>query len=38
MRPARGAPETFLAQAGKHREHCSFTVICPIKGAGTVLS
>ena len=30
--------ETFPAQAGKHCEHCSFTAICPIKGAGTVLS
>ncbi len=30
--------ESFPAQAGKHCEHCSFTAICPVKGAGTVLS
>ena len=30
--------EVFAAQAGKHCEHCSFTAICPVKGAGTVLS
>jgi superfamily I DNA/RNA helicase/RecB family exonuclease len=30
--------ESFPARAGKHCEHCSFTAICPVKGAGTVLS
>ncbi len=30
--------ESFPAQAGPHCEHCSFTPLCPVKGAGTVLS
>jgi RecB family exonuclease len=30
--------ETFPARAGGHCDHCSFHAICPIKGAGTVLS
>ena len=30
--------ETFPAQAGDHCKDCSFQAICPIKGAGTVLS
>ncbi|GAB2884583.1 ATP-dependent helicase [Nocardioides pacificus] len=30
--------ERFPAQAGKHCDTCHFTAICPIKGAGTVLS
>ena len=30
--------ESFPAQAGKHCDHCSFTALCPVKGAGTVLS
>ncbi|MGN6132361.1 MAG: RecB family exonuclease, partial [Nocardioidaceae bacterium] len=30
--------ESFPAQAGKHCEHCAFVAICPVKGAGTVLS
>ncbi|MGZ6804907.1 MAG: RecB family exonuclease, partial [Nocardioidaceae bacterium] len=30
--------ESFPAQAGKHCDHCSFTAVCPVKGAGTVLS
>jgi RecB family exonuclease len=30
--------ETFDARAGEHCKHCSFQAICPIKGAGTVLS
>lgn len=29
--------ERFPARAGKHCERCSFTAICPIQGAGTVL-
>ena len=30
--------ESFAAQAGDHCTHCSFQAICPVKGAGTVLS
>jgi superfamily I DNA/RNA helicase/RecB family exonuclease len=30
--------ESFPARAGAHCDHCSFHAICPIKGAGTVLS
>jgi RecB family exonuclease len=30
--------EEFHARAGGHCEHCTFQAICPIKGAGTVLS
>ena len=30
--------ETIEARPGKHCEHCGFVAICPVKGAGTVLS
>jgi RecB family exonuclease len=30
--------ESFPAQAGDHCTRCAFTAICPVKGAGTVLS
>ncbi|HSE56408.1 MAG TPA: PD-(D/E)XK nuclease family protein, partial [Nocardioidaceae bacterium] len=30
--------ESFPAQGGDHCKHCSFHAICPVKGAGTVLS
>ncbi len=30
--------ENFPARAGGHCDHCSFHAICPVKGAGTVLS
>ncbi|KRF14006.1 DNA helicase UvrD [Nocardioides sp. Soil797] len=30
--------EEFPARAGKHCDRCAFTAICPIQGAGTVLS
>ena len=30
--------EDFPARAGSHCDHCSFHAICPVKGAGTVLS
>ncbi|MDN5892563.1 MAG: ATP-dependent helicase [Nocardioides sp.] len=30
--------EEFPAKSGKHCERCAFTAICPIQGAGTVLS
>lgn len=30
--------EHFLARGGSHCRDCSFTAICPVKGAGTVLS
>jgi len=36
VRVVRG--EVFEARAGAHCDHCSFHAICPIKGAGTVLS
>jgi superfamily I DNA/RNA helicase/RecB family exonuclease len=36
VRVVRG--ETFPARAGGHCDHCSFHAICPVKGAGTVLS
>jgi RecB family exonuclease len=36
VRVVRG--ESFPARAGGHCDHCSFHAICPIKGAGTVLS
>ncbi|HEX6486066.1 MAG TPA: ATP-dependent DNA helicase [Nocardioidaceae bacterium] len=36
VRVVRG--EEFPARAGGHCDHCSFQAICPIKGAGTVLS
>ena len=36
VRVLRG--EEFPARAGGHCDHCSFHAICPVKGAGTVLS
>jgi RecB family exonuclease len=30
--------ERFVARAGEHCKHCAFQALCPIKGAGTVLS
>jgi hypothetical protein len=30
--------EDFPARAGAHCDHCAFHSICPVKGAGTVLS
>ncbi|MFZ5848731.1 MAG: ATP-dependent helicase [Actinomycetota bacterium] len=36
VRVVRG--EAFEARAGAHCDHCSFHAICPVKGAGTVLS
>ncbi|HSE09181.1 MAG TPA: ATP-dependent DNA helicase [Nocardioidaceae bacterium] len=36
VRVVRG--EEFPARAGSHCDHCSFHAICPVKGAGTVLS
>lgn len=30
--------EAIEARPGKHCEHCDFVAICPVKGAGTVLS
>ena len=30
--------ESFVARPGGHCDHCSFHAICPVKGAGTVLS
>jgi RecB family exonuclease len=36
VRVVRG--EEFPARAGGHCDHCSFHSICPVKGAGTVLS
>ncbi len=30
--------ETFVATPGRHCDHCGFQPICPVKGAGTVLS
>jgi RecB family exonuclease len=36
VRVVRG--EEFPARAGGHCDHCSFHAICPVKGAGTVLS
>jgi RecB family exonuclease len=30
--------EQLVARAGPHCEHCGFHAVCPIKGAGTVLS
>ncbi len=36
VRVVRG--EEFQARAGGHCDHCSFHSICPVKGAGTVLS
>ena len=30
--------ETIEARPGKHCENCDFVAICPVKGAGTVLS
>jgi superfamily I DNA/RNA helicase/RecB family exonuclease len=30
--------EDLVARSGDHCKHCSFQAICPIKGAGTVLS
>jgi hypothetical protein len=30
--------ERFEARAGDHCSRCSFQPICPVKGAGTVLS
>jgi RecB family exonuclease len=30
--------EQLVARAGPHCEHCDFHAVCPIKGAGTVLS
>jgi superfamily I DNA/RNA helicase/RecB family exonuclease len=36
VRVVRG--EEFPARAGGHCDHCSFQAICPVKGAGTVLS
>ena len=30
--------EAFVATPGKHCDHCGFQAICPVKGAGTVLS
>ena len=36
VRVLRG--EKFPARAGGHCDHCSFHAICPVKGAGTVLS
>jgi len=30
--------ETFPAQSGQHCDRCQFQAVCPIKGAGTVLS
>ena len=30
--------EAIPARPGKHCEHCAFVAICPVKGAGTVLS
>jgi RecB family exonuclease len=30
--------EEFPAMAGPHCDHCAFVAICPVKGAGTVLS
>ncbi len=30
--------ETFPARSGKHCDTCDFLAICPVKGAGTVLS
>ncbi len=35
-RAVRG--EQFPARAGAHCDHCGFHAICPVKGAGTVLS
>ncbi|HEU4512516.1 MAG TPA: ATP-dependent DNA helicase [Nocardioidaceae bacterium] len=36
VRVVRG--EEFPARAGAHCDHCSFHAICPVRGAGTVLS
>ncbi|HLN77427.1 MAG TPA: ATP-dependent DNA helicase [Nocardioidaceae bacterium] len=36
VRVVRG--EEFPARAGGHCDHCTFHSICPVKGAGTVLS
>jgi superfamily I DNA/RNA helicase/RecB family exonuclease len=36
VRVVRG--EELRARAGGHCDHCSFQAICPVKGAGTVLS
>jgi len=36
VRVLRG--EEFPARAGGHCDHCAFHAICPVKGAGTVLS
>ena len=30
--------EEFPVRSGKHCDTCDFVAICPIKGAGTVLS
>jgi hypothetical protein len=30
--------EEFEARAGDHCQRCAFQPICPVKGAGTVLS
>jgi hypothetical protein len=30
--------EDFVARPGDHCTYCSFTAMCPVKGAGTVLS
>jgi hypothetical protein len=28
--------EEFVAHAGDHCRTCTFTIICPVKGSGTV--